>query len=131
MGTRCYICKQLDDNRVRGIYCHFGGMLGRVGRKLLTNYSDETKIDELLDLGSIASLWNSPSMEDGTEAYIRDRHKDAKVYSAFICASGHEIESGSDIEYVYLWRNGGWYCAVLRDGNKSYEWLPNIVGYDL
>ena len=86
-------------------------MLGRVGRKLLANYSDETKIDELLDLGSIVSLGNSPSIEDGTEAYIRDRHKDAKVYSAFICASGHEIESGSDIEYVYLWRDGGWYMA--------------------
>lgn len=20
-----------------------------------------------------------------------------------------------------------WYCAVLHNGNESYEWLPNIV----
>ena len=38
------------------------------------------------------------------------------------------FETGSDIEYVYLWRGDGWYCAVLHNGNESYEWLPNIVG---
>ena len=23
------------------------------------------------------------------------------------------------------------YCAVLNNGNESYEWLPNIVGAEL
>ena len=28
-------------------------------------------------------------------------------------------------------RGDGWYCAVLHNGNESYEWLPNIVGTEL
>ena len=130
MSTRCLICKKLPDGNVRGIYCHHDGNLRWAGRTLLDCYTDEKKIDALLDLGAISSLGKTPDYADGTEAFQRDLGRSAEGNSASVRAAGCEVETGGDIEYVYLWRGDGWYCVVLHDGNESYEWLPNIVGTD-
>ena len=131
MSTRCLICKKLPDGKVRGIYCHHDGNLRWVGRMLLDCYTDEKKIDELLNLGAISSLGKTPDHADGTEAFQRDLGRSAEGNRAFVREAGREVETGGDIEYVYLWRGDGWYCAVLHNGNESYEWLPNIVGTEL
>ena len=95
MSTRCLICKKLPDGKVRGIYCHHDGNLRWVGRTLLDCYTDEKRIDALLDLGAISSLGKTPDHADDTEAFQRDMGYPAEGNCAFVREAGCEVETGS------------------------------------
>ncbi len=78
----------------RGIYCHFDGYNSGVGEMLRTHYTDKSKIENLINLGSLSYLepkfeipagishsFNHPA-KDITVAYHRDRGEDLLIYKA-------------------------------------------------
>jgi hypothetical protein len=122
MGTRCLIGK-LDDfyegrepyGVVTYIYCHYDGYPEYVGDCLSTHWRNPRKINALLDRGDIVSLGSK----------LKDKNKsNSKLNTQFsVDSSIHELETelnyGSakwlkenwwDIEYLYLYKDGKWYC---------------------
>lgn len=55
MGTSCRI-GLLKDNQVKCVYCHHDGYTSYAGVILLHYYSNEEKLEALLDKGNVASL---------------------------------------------------------------------------
>jgi len=106
MGTHSFIGKQKLDGTVRAIYCHWDGYPGHVGRLLGNYYNEETKIDDLLNLGDLSSL--STTLTE-TVAYKRDREEnnvDARLFESrqdFIL-----FGRGMGADFWYLFRNGEW-----------------------
>lgn len=149
MSTRCLIAKQVAPGRYRTIYCHSDGYPDGVGRILLSHYTHETKIDQLLDLGDISVLdkYIDPdpnkvhgfgyskigdrylaNRQDGvTLAYCRDRGDfgtGARVYSLKELDMAH-------VDYVYIFKNGTWrYFERLADGVHLLEMNHRLQGTD-
>ena len=97
MATRSYISKELDDGKIKLIYCHSDGYLTHNGALLIDHFSDDEKLDELLALGDISFLapnihptknnhnFDFSKREEGVVvAYARDRGDegmDARIIS--------------------------------------------------
>lgn len=62
MSTRSLIGKNTAEG-IKYIYCHFDGYLSGVGETLKEYYNTDTKIDELISLGSISSLSKNIKLE--------------------------------------------------------------------
>ena len=83
MSTRSYIGKKHNDDTFTAIYCHFDGYPEGVGQTLVDSFSNEGKVDKLLELGSLSYLgsdiesendFNNPDPDQNvTMAYHRDR----------------------------------------------------------
>jgi hypothetical protein len=116
MATRSHIGKQLEDGSIKYIYCHWNGYPDHNGRILKEHYTDEAKIDALLELGSLSILGEEIGEQQDFDnrnthnskwclAYGRDRgENDIEVKTT---------ESISDMiwqSYHYVWINGEWYC---------------------
>lgn len=56
MGTRSYICMEIEDNRYKTIYCHFDGYLEYNGAMLVKHYNDRATVEKLLELGDLSVL---------------------------------------------------------------------------
>jgi hypothetical protein len=119
MSTRSHIGKKLEDGTIKYIYCHFDGYPEHNGKILKEHYTNEAKIDALLELGDISILGPEIGEEqdfdrrethhkDWCLAYGRDRGE-ANV-KASIC---NEIDF-ADQEYNYLWENGEWRCFAYN-----------------
>jgi len=106
MATRSYIGKQNSDGTIRAIYCHWDGYPNHVGRLLNDHYDEETKVDNLLNLGDLSSL--NSTLEE-TVAYKHDREEnnvDARLFESrqdFIL-----FGNGMSAEFWYLFCNGEW-----------------------
>ena len=70
MASRCIIGKVDGQGNGKAIHCSRGCCPNEAGAALLGRYSDESLIDELIALGSIAWLEAEPKE---CEAYHRDR----------------------------------------------------------
>lgn len=96
MSTRSNIGIIEKDGSVKMIYCHFDGYLEGVGITLLGHF-EEQKVRDLLELGDLSSLDETP---EKSCAYHRNRGEElqkAKVYPSI-------IEAQKDMEeYLYLW----------------------------
>lgn len=128
MSTRSLIGKVEKNGKIRAIYCHHDGYLEGVGQTLVDFYSDESKIDDLLNLGDLSSLGETaetfPDYWTGDAASspefcisYRDRGEsnvDAKEYD-----SERDFYKAADslwAEYIYLFKNGEWYTFnVISD----------------
>lgn len=120
---------QTKDNKTRGIYCHSDGYLDYVGVKLIENYIDETKVEELINLGDLSVLgaevghqvdfddWNAHQL-DQCIAYHRDRGEDLNISNI-----DDVIKWAKDYEYAYLFKNGKWY--VYRGG--KFQLLSTVL----
>ena len=119
MATRSHIGKKLADGTVKYIYCHYDGYPKHNGKILKEHYTNEAKIDALLELGDISIL--GPEIGEQQDfnrrethnpnwclAYGRDRGE--TNIKASIC---HEIVF-ADQEYNYLWENGEWKCFTYQ-----------------
>ena len=140
MATRSTIAIELQDGKVKQVYCHWDGYLSHNGAILLEHYSDPTKLEALIELGYISSLAPEvgekhpytpndcnidPSQYhkqygDMTTFHGRDRGEtgiDAKTFSDFeMYRLSAEFE-----EYNYILRNTGqWYVSF---GNRSFREL--------
>ena len=60
MSTRCRIGIENKDGTITSIYCHHDGYPSYVGKTLVNNYKEESKIRALLDLGDMSSLGTEP-----------------------------------------------------------------------
>ena len=115
MSTRSYICLELPDNKMVGVYCHWDGYLEHNGRLLVDHYETRDKVEELLRYGDISSL--DSTIED-CEFYNRDRGE--KLYPARFLTE--EILESSWAEYYYLFGlDDNWYVKT------SYTATPWIL----
>lgn len=110
MATRSIIASVDQNNEVRSVYCHWDGYPLHNGRILRMAYSDQSKVDSLLDMGNISTLANT--LEE-CKFYARDRNEegqDAIVdnYDEFV----EDIQNGNCEEYTYLFKDGEWLCYV-------------------
>lgn len=115
MSTNSFIGKLLPDGKIKSVYCHWDGKPSHNGKILKQHYTDETKIDTLLDLGSlevldkeIGSKLGKFDARDRQCVFLgRDNGKnnvDAEIYD--------DIEtwmnSRPGIEWLYLWDGKEW-----------------------
>jgi len=118
MATRSYISKQLSDGSLTGIYCHWDGHPDSVGATLQKHYTDPTKVDALLALGSISSLepelgekhdFDAPT-KGWTIAYHRDRGEELDPPVVYSTLRDMLRSVGSDLnaEYAYVFVSPHW-----------------------
>jgi hypothetical protein len=124
MATRSHIGKQLPDGSVRFIYCHLDGYPEHNGQILVEHYKDESKVDQLLELGDLSMLRPEIGEEqdfDRTEthnnnwclAYERDRKDSGKK------ATLSYFDDFLEQTYNYLFKDGKWHCYT----DNGYELL--------
>lgn len=116
MATRSHIGKKLEDGSVKYIYCHWDGYPSHNGAILKKHYTDETKVDALLELGALSVLGNEIGEQQDFDrrethnpnwclAYGRDRGEtDIKAKTA------PSIQDMIWQAYHYVWDNGTWEC---------------------
>jgi len=122
MATRCLIAAQfdpevVDSDEIVVSYCHFDGYPQGVGRMLHEQYRGDAAY-AVADHGAMSTLKEFELFS------TVDRLDDG---DSFIVGDEQElIEEAETIwaEYVYLWKNGDWYCAEMH-GEKNFEPLDS------
>jgi len=116
MSTRSFIGKLLPDGKIKSVYCHWDGKPSHNGKILKEHYTDETKIDTLLDLGSLEVLDKEIGNKLGKFTardgqcifYGRDKEKDNTgpvIYSDIETW----VSSRSQLsKWLYLWDGKEW-----------------------
>ena len=115
MATRSLIGIKLGDY-IKTIYCHWDGYPEYNGQLLVDNYASPSAVFDLLELGDLSSLAETPAK---CTAYHRDRKEpygmvEARdVYTSELAAVG--IDYGAD--YVYIYNDEfEWECYSLEYG---------------
>lgn len=124
MATRSYIGKMNPETGVINyIYCHYDGYLSHTGRMLVENYNDESKVDELLNLGNLSYLgeeigekhnFNQPT-KGWTLAYGRDRNEPKNGNNQCYL---EDYNTSMGIDYFYLFTEEGWKYSTGNGWNK-------------
>ena len=126
MATKSHIGKQLADGTVKYIYCHWDGYPEHNGKILEEHYTNEAKVDALLELGDISILGPEIGEQQDFDkrethhpnwclAYGRDRGEndiDAKIASS--------IRDMIWQDYHYVWNNGTWECYSGNGDRLSF-----------
>ena len=118
MSTRSNICKKLPDGTIKHIYCHWDGHPSHNGQTLKEHYTDEAKVDALLELGDLSVLGpeigekqdfndRSTHNENWCLAYGRDRGE--TNIEAGIARNIHDIPHQ---EFTYIFDDGVWKCYI-------------------
>jgi hypothetical protein len=115
MSTNSFIGKLLPDGKIKSIYCHWDGKPSHNGKILKEHYTDETKIDTLLELGSLEVL----DKEIGNQLGKFDARDRQCVFLGR--DNGHNnvgpniyddietwMNSKPSIEWLYLWDGKEW-----------------------
>jgi hypothetical protein len=106
MSTRSRIAIEKQNGTVKSIYCHFDGYLSNNGEKLQNHYSTKEQLEQLIELGDISSLGDTP---ETTVAYYRDRGEDHSYNSHPDVPTLFEDGFDSGEEYVYcLTKDNRW-----------------------
>lgn len=130
MSTRSYIAKQIGENVFRTIYCHSDGYLTHNGAMLLDHYSDEEKLDELLNLGDLSYLapkinpdhskphsFDYDKRQEGVVvAYGRDRGEEN--IEARNISEGNMTSTENWVSYIYVF-------------NKDSKWVFGRPGQNV
>jgi hypothetical protein len=132
MATRWTVGKVQEDGvTVRSVYGHWDGYPAHAGKMLRDFYSDEDKLDRLLDMGDISSIdqqIGSPTerndfdyrTEGMTTFYNRDRGELMENVGPLIHENVDgwlEYRKGSWCEYGYLRVNGEWQTFKITGEN--------------
>ena len=128
MATRYTIGKVQEDGvTIRSVYGHWDGYPSYAGKMLRNFYTDEKKIDRLLDLGDLSVLdtYIGGSQKKFKKRrngwsffYGRDRGEDG--VSALVHANTDEwfeFRKGSWCEYAYMWDGREWHTFNLTEKN--------------
>ena len=126
MATRFTIGKQMQDGTVRSVYGHWDGYPAHAGYILQNHYTDDQKVNALLDLGDLSvidkNIGEAHPFEDRPDGcctfYNRDRGEDG--VSALVHANVEEwlgFRRGSWCEYGYLRVNGEWQTFKITGEN--------------
>jgi len=123
MATRSTIGMiQEDGQTVRSVYCHFDGYPHGVGMTLATQYTDPTKIENLLNLGDLSVLDDEIGEKQEFDSrregqclfYGRDRGEDG--VDALVHGNTDEwigYRKGNCCEYGYLWDGVEWHTYEI------------------
>ena len=128
MSTHSVIAKKTDNGLV-GVYCDSDGYISYNGKILFENYSDETKLDKLIEQGSISSLGKrigtkhsfNDRPKNETTFYHRDRGEKLVTYTwktPYIM-----MLEMSDCKFFYVWNDGEW---LVSEG-KSFSKLKDLL----
>lgn len=126
MATRSLIGRQLEDDYIEYIYCHWDGDPRTNGKTLFNYYNSSERVQELLKLGDLSILqkeigeqhdFRGKDHPDWCVAYHRDRDdpwKNTKARKIYLESYylGRALKSSCD--FVYLYRNNEWL------------WMPRI-----
>lgn len=116
MGTRSnIIIKRPGSEEYAGIYCRWDGYLSHHGTILLQNYSTYDKVVELISLGNLSELHNTP------DNCVSHHHWPAKPKNIQVSDNANKL---SKEEYCYLFKNDKWYF-------KSYVDMWSLLTSDL
>lgn len=120
MSTRSSITAKISDGTYKSVYCHFDGYPSNNGRILMEHYTDQAKIDALLEPGDMSSLGERCDKPDGhsyqtpvddcTLYYGRDRGENEDDIRARTGATAEEALGKDSQEYNYLWDGESWTC---------------------
>lgn len=132
MATRSTIGMKLEDGTIKQIYCHWDGYPSYTGSVLKNYYNTPEKVEELLEVGNISSLFPKVKPDEGevhtfdnpikgvTVAYGRDRgetEQEALIYQ--------KSEPRQTEEFNYLFEDNEWYVSV--DESKVYKVLTDEI----
>jgi hypothetical protein len=131
MATRSNIAYKTPEGKIRSIYCHWDGYPEHNGEMLNRYYTDQSKIEALIALGSLSSLnkelgekqdfdarYNGGDVrEDWCMAYHRDRGEE------LVISEYDDIPSWiADMEeYAYLWNGQDW---LVNDHGETRGGFP-------
>lgn len=119
MGTRSAIGYKTAQGTIRAKYSHYDGYVAYTGVMLRESYTEQSKIEEMVELGDQSFLapaiypkgeHSFESPEEGcTIFYGRDRGEsnvDAKEFDTF--AEFVDYYAGCWCEYFYVWDGQDW-----------------------
>ena len=117
MASRCIIGKVDGWGNGTAILCARGCYPDEAGAALLGHYSEESLIDELIALGSVAWLEAEPKE---CEAYHRDRSYSWEHCQPLTFKGGTEAFFGEywgpGPEWLYVWTPDGWLASPAMAG---------------
>lgn len=114
MSTNSTITARFRDGKDYSIYCHWDGHIDTAGRTLFKHYQSQDKIEELLNLGGLSELKDSPLT---CIAYGRDRGEKGMEKKEIDAVFLYEKDAQ---EYNYYWDGEKWFCKELG-GNELTE----------
>lgn len=114
MATRSYICMELPDHQMLGIYCHWDGYPTGVGACLAECYGARDKAEQLFQYGDMSNIGDTI---DECEFYSRDRGE--QIHPARIVTEANIIDSWAEYAYLYS-LDGNWY---VKEAYKDSEWF--------
>ena len=134
MGTRSRI-GVMHGNIVKSVYCHWDGYLAHNG-KMLDEYYDSARANELVALGDLSSLRPSIGVEHAFSHYDTEMNQE-QYYEQFgdMCTFygrdrkeqntefkvAHTFAEFLDqcdncaAEYYYIMKDGEWYCGTTYE----------------
>jgi len=128
MATRSLIGMNLDNGITKIIYCHWDGYPEHNGQLLVNNYTSPSAIVELMELGDLSSLAETPAK---CSAYHRDRKEPwGMVEPRDVNTSELDaVSKDYGVDYVYTYNDEfEWECSRLD--YASGELVPvNILAY--
>lgn len=125
MSTRSLIVTKTSDDKYRGIYAHWDGYPEHNGRILQEHYTDQEKIDALIDLGDVSILAPSIEKPEGHSFdtpvdgycifYGRDRGEDdQEPFTKYTINGVLHYDRGQD--FVYIWNGSKWTVFWYQNG---------------
>lgn len=103
MATRSSVSAITKDG-IKSIYVHWDGYIEGVGKTLYHHYTNQKKIEELINIGDMSSLAGTikesskGSYQDSPPTTLPDWNF-RELYNNF----------GNDLEYHYFWNGHQWY----------------------
>jgi len=150
MGTRSRIAV-MHANVVKSVSCHWDGYLSYNG-KILQQYYDSPKVNNLVALGNISSLGPDIGKEHPYSRFETDLSDEAydELYGNMTTFYGrdrgeenvswqvaHSFEQfleqcqDSDADYYYIIRDGIWYCGTTYANTEmSNVLMPLATAFD-
>ena len=98
MATRSLIGIKLD-NIVKTIYCHWDGYPEHNGQLLMNNYTSPSAVFDLLELGDLSSLAETPAT---CKAYHRDRNEPYGMVEARDVDPDQLMNVGCDLSLIHI-----------------------------
>lgn len=143
MATRATIGKVERDGRGRRVRLVYDGYPTWAGAKLLLHYGAEETIEELVGLGAIYTLGDSPErvegasiqgsvLDDGkghiTRAMVRDGGYMMSEYGPVETANGIDgVVADCGTGFAYIWTPDGWFGAYGESDDPGVMPLHSFI----
>lgn len=118
MGTHAVIAIQYNEN-IHAVYCHWDGYLAGVGSILKEHYTNEEKIDKLMECGDMSSLGEDIKSSVFYHRDLGEEFDDVRIFtdSPFSSARQQLLEYANRIyiSYIYLFVEGVWIMKDTKD----------------